>query len=129
MVLWQKCTTSKHATNVEKSYFDSQWNSLRLHNWSSLQALNKWKNLLSKKTPRHLIANTLGPAYNELKDAKETTHCKWVLVVTELLNIALNDFNAKKSVPYSRVPVVTELVNAKWEKVYLLHARKHHMMM
>ena len=94
-----------------------------------LQALNKSKNLLSKKTPRRLIANTLGPAYSELKDAKETVCCKWVLGVTELLSIAFNDFNAKKSARYSRVPVVTELVSTKWKKVYLLHARQHHMMM
>ena len=40
---------------------------------------------------------------------KETVCYKWLLVVTELLNIAVNDFDAKKSVRYSRV-LVTEVV-------------------
>ena len=53
---------------------------------------------------------TLGPAYNEEKHAKETARCRWVFVVTELLNIAANDYAAKKSARYSRVLVVTELV-------------------
>ena len=54
--------------------------------------------------------NTLGPAYNEQKDAKENARYKWVLVVTELFNMAVNDFDAKKSARYSRVLAVTELV-------------------
>ena len=33
-----------------------------------------------------------------------------VLVVTELFNIAVNDFDAKKSACYSRMLVVTEIV-------------------
>ena len=41
------------------------------------------------------IAYTLGPAYNKQKDAKETARYKWVLVVTEFLNMAVNDFDAK----------------------------------
>ena len=53
---------------------------------------------------------SLGSAYNEQKDAKENTHCKWVLVVTELFNIAVNDFGAKKSAHYSWVLAVTEVV-------------------
>ena len=39
---------------------------------------------------------TLGPAYNEQKDAKETAHYKWVLVVTKLFNMVVNDFDAKQ---------------------------------
>ena len=35
--------------------------------------------------------STLDPAYNEQKDAKETARYKWVLVVTELFNMAVND--------------------------------------
>ena len=54
--------------------------------------------------------NTLGPAYNEQKDAKETARYKWVLVVTKLFNMAVNDSDAKQSARYSRVLVVTELV-------------------
>ena len=54
--------------------------------------------------------HTLGPAYNEQKDAKETARYKWVLLVTELFNMAVNDFDAKQSARYSRVLVVTELV-------------------
>ena len=53
---------------------------------------------------------SLGPAYNEKKDAKETARYKWVLAVTELFNIAVNDFDAKKSAHCSQVLVVTELV-------------------
>ena len=54
---------------------------------------------------------TLGPAYNEQKDAKETARYKWVLVVTKLFNMVVNDFfDAKQSARYSRVLVVTELV-------------------
>ena len=34
----------------------------------------------------------------------------WVLIVTELLNTTVNDFDAEKSVHYSRAIVVTELV-------------------
>ena len=56
------------------------------------------------------VDSTLGPAYNEQKDAKETARYKWVLVVTKLFNIAVNDFDAKQSARYSRVLVVTELV-------------------
>ena len=41
---------------------------------------------------------------------KETAHYKWVLIVTELFNIAVNDFDAKKSAHCSQVLVVTELV-------------------
>ena len=55
-------------------------------------------------------ACTLGPAYNEQKDAKETARYKWVLVVTKLFNMVVNDFDAKQSARYSRVLVVTELV-------------------
>ena len=54
--------------------------------------------------------NTLGPAYNEQKDAKETVRYKWVLVVTKLFNMVVNDFDAKQSARYSRVLVVNELV-------------------
>ena len=40
-----------------------------------------WEVVCSKFDVR---TTTLGPAYNEHFDAKEFTHCKWVLVVTEL---------------------------------------------
>ena len=53
---------------------------------------------------------SLGSAYNEQKDTKENTHCKWVLAVTELFNIAVNDFGAKKSAHHSWVLAVTEVV-------------------
>ena len=33
---------------------------------------------------------TLDATYNVQKDAKETAHYKWVLVVTKLFNIAVN---------------------------------------
>ena len=54
--------------------------------------------------------NTLGPAYNEQKDAKEIARYKWVLVVTELFNIAVNYIHAKKSVCHCWVLVVAKLV-------------------
>ena len=56
------------------------------------------------------IKCTLGPAYIEQIDAKKTARCRRVLVVTELFNIAVNDFDAKKFAPCRRVLVVTELV-------------------
>ena len=56
------------------------------------------------------MQSTLVPAYSEWKDAKETVHYKWVLVVTNFLNIAVNYFDAKKSVRCSRVLILTEFV-------------------
>ena len=53
--------------------------------------------------------STLGPGYNEKKNAKETARCKWVPVVTELINSAGNGFYAKKNSCFSRVHVITEL--------------------
>ena len=41
---------------------------------------------------------------------QKTARYKWVLVVTELFNMAVNDFDAKQSTCYGRVLVVTELV-------------------
>ena len=45
------------------------------------------------------LKTTLGSVYNQEKDGKETACYKWVLVATELINIAVNDFDfdAKKS--------------------------------
>ena len=56
------------------------------------------------------ILNTPDPAYNEYKDAKETARYKWVLIVEELFNMAVNDSDAEKSAPFSRMLVVTEVV-------------------
>ena len=50
-----------------------------------------------------------GSRLQRAKDAKETAHYKWVLIVTKHLNI-VNDFDAKKSACYSQVLVVTKLV-------------------
>ena len=44
--------------------------------------------------------------FQRVKNAKETARCKWVLVVIQLFNIAVNDFDAKKSAHYNRVRVV-----------------------
>ena len=45
------------------------------------------------------------------KYAKETVHCKRVFVVTELSNTdAIDFFDQKRSVRYSRMLVLTELV-------------------
>ena len=62
----------------------------------------KWWLKKSKKIFETRNSNTLGHA-----------HSKWVFIVTELFNIAVNDFNAKKSAHYSRVLVVTELVESR----------------
>ena len=56
------------------------------------------------------LLHTLGPAYNASNDAKETARYKWVLVVSELFNIAVNDVDVKKAARYSRVLAVIELV-------------------
>ena len=56
-----------------------------------------------------IISNTctLGPPLTtSKKDAKETARYKWVLVVTKLFNMVVNDFDAKQSARYSRVLVV-----------------------
>ena len=55
--------------------------------------------------------NTLGSTQNEQIDAKKTSHYRRVLVVTQLFNIAVNDFDAKKSTSCRRVLVVTELAS------------------
>ena len=42
-----------------------------------------------------------------LKDAKVTARYKWMLIVTELFNIAVNYLEAKKSARYSQVLVLS----------------------
>ena len=49
-------------------------------------------------------------AFCNNKEKVITARYKWELVVTELFNIAVNDSDAKKSDPYSRLLAVTELV-------------------
>ena len=78
--------------------------------------------MLGVNEPLHLISflewfvrvikksKYIGSRLQRANDAKETPHYKWVLIVTELLNIAVNDFDAKKSAHCSQVLVVTELV-------------------
>ena len=56
------------------------------------------------------ISMPLGPAYNEQIDANKTARCRGVLIVTEVFNIAVNDFDSKKSTRCRQVLVVTELV-------------------
>ena len=55
-------------------------------------------------------STTLGLACNEQMDAKKTAGCRRLLVVTELFNIAVNDFDTKKFTHWKWVLVVTELV-------------------
>ena len=57
-----------------------------------------------------IVVCTLGPVYNEQKDSKATARYKWVLIVTEFFNIAVNYIHAKKAVPYTQILIVTELV-------------------
>ena len=47
----------------------------------------------------------IGGRLHRVNRYKRTTHYKWVLIVAELFNIAVNDFDAK-----DRMLVVTELV-------------------
>ena len=58
-----------------------------------------------------VVSDYSGSHLQRVKDAKETACCKWVFIATELFNIVVNYFDAKKSAPYSRVLVVTELVS------------------
>ena len=46
----------------------------------------------------------------KMTDAKEITHCKWLIVVTELFNIAVKSFDANKSAGCSKLFVVIELL-------------------
>ena len=57
-------------------------------------------------------ANYTGFCLQRVKDARKIVRYKWVLVVTGLFNIAINDFNVKKSARYSQVFVVAELVTS-----------------
>ena len=66
------------------------------------------------------VGNTLGPAYNEQVDAKKTARCRRVLIVTELFNIAVNEFDAKKSTRCRRVLVVTELVVSETQYICIV---------
>ena len=52
------------------------------------------------------MSTTLGPAYYQWNEVKETARYKSVLFVTELFNTTVNDFNAKKSACFL---IVTEL--------------------
>ena len=79
--------------------------------WHSFASLHRSHCILTFKALIFIWnRSTLSPAYNEQKDAKETARYKWVLVVTKLFNMAVNDFDAKQSARYSRVLAVTELV-------------------
>ena len=48
-----------------------------------------------------------------------------MLVVTELFNMAVNDFDAKQSARYSRVLAVTELVLSGTQGISLKFQSKH----
>ena len=62
-----------------------------------------------------------GSRLQRVKRCKRNSSFKWVLAATELLNIAVNYFDAKKSARNSWVLVVTELVvsetQCKWEGI------------
>ena len=58
----------------------------------------------------HIEQFTPPPTRNEKKKhAKETDRCEWLLIVTDLYDIAVNDFDAKKSARYSWEFIVTKL--------------------
>ena len=52
---------------------------------------------------------TLGSACSD-RERFKTASCKWVLVVGALFHIAVNDFDAQKSVRYSWMLAVPELI-------------------
>ena len=56
---------------------------------------------------------TLDPACNKQKNGKEIVRCKRVITVTELFNIAINDFGVKESARCKRMLVLTVLVTSR----------------
>ena len=62
---------------------------------------------------------TQGPAYNEQTGAKETARYKWIFVLTNLFNIAVNDFDAKKFARHSWVLVISG-TNCSVSKAFVL---------
>ena len=56
-----------------------------------------------------LLEAYTGSHLQRVKDAKETACYKWVVIVTKLFNTAASYFDAKKSTHCSRVLVVSEL--------------------
>ena len=59
-------------------------------------------------------SSVLQQAIRRLRESR----CKWLLVVNEVFDIAVNNFDAKKSVHYSWLIVVIEL-DCKWDTMYL----------
>ena len=59
---------------------------------------------------RKVTHTSLPPTTSKKGDTKETAGYKWVSVVTQLLNIAVDEFDAKKYALCSQVLVVTKLV-------------------
>ena len=55
--------------------------------------------------------------------AQETPRYKWQFDVTELFNIAVSCFDAKKSARYSQVLVVTQLVLSRTQCMYTREKR------
>ena len=58
------------------------------------------------------------PTQSEQQNTTEAAFFKWVLVVTEIFNIAVSDIHAKKSARYSQVLVVIELVVSETPCIY-----------
>ena len=48
--------------------------------------------------------------------------CKWMLIVTGLFNIAVNDFDAKECAGYNCMVVVTELVVSGTQYMFIAKA-------
>ena len=89
--------------------------------------LSKWK-----RRWWHHISYYSGSLLKRVKRCKETVRYKWVLVVTEPINIAVNYFDIKKSARCSRVLVVTELVVSSTRcnfKVYLSLVRRDFLLL
>ena len=76
---------------------------------------------VNNKTTNKGHGSTLGPTCNELKDANETTGCKWVLVA-ELFNVAVSDFDAKAGC--SGLLVVTELLVSRTQCVETISQKR-----
>ena len=65
-----------------------------------------------------------GSHLQRVKHVKENVRCLWVLIVSELFNITINDGGAKKSAFYSRVLVVTELLVSRTQCTYICGPHK-----
>ena len=66
-----------------------------------------------KRPKVRIVKCTLVPLVAKYKDEKEIVRCEPVLIVTELFNIAINDFGVKESARCKMMLVLTVLVTSR----------------